>query len=360
MRLLNQLLTTFPPHMKITAVKLAEMIGATVEGNPDVIISSPAKIEEAGPGSITFLANPAYEHHLYNTDAAAVLVSLDFVPREAVAPTLLRVTDVYATVSNLLAVYKQDEAAQTKRAISANSSVADSARLGEEVRIGKFSVVEEGATIGNGTVILDQVYLGPNVSIGKNCTIYPGVRILRDCVIGDDCILHANVVIGGDGFGFSHDPDTGKYKKIPQIGNVVIHDRVEIGAATTIDRATMGSTVIHSGVKLDNHIQIAHNVEIGENTVVAAQAGFAGSVKIGKNCRIGGQVGIAGHSRLVDGTQVQAQTGVTSSIKTPGAQVGGSPHMHFPDYLRSYVLFKNLPTVVAELRRSIAALKKGK
>jgi len=280
--------------MKITAAKLAEMIGATVEGNPDVIISSPAKIEEAGPGSITFLANSAYEHHLYNTGASAVLVSLNFTPREAISPTLLRVADVYGTVSNLLAVYQQDEATQTKRAVSAHAAVDAKAKLGESVHVGKFSVVEDGACIGDGTVILDQVYVGPNVSIGKNCVVYPGVRILRDCVVGDDCILHANVVIGGDGFGFAPNAETGRYNKIPQIGNVILHDRVEVGASTTIDRATMGSTVIRSGVKLDNLIQVAHNVEIGENTVIAALAGIAGSAKIGKNCRIGGQVGIGG------------------------------------------------------------------
>ncbi len=344
--------------MKITAAKLAEMIGATVEGNPDVIISSPAKIEEAGPGSITFLANPAYEHHLYSTGASAVLVSLDFTPREAISPTLLRVADVYGTVSNLLAVYQQDEAAQTKRAISAHAAVEPSASLGDNVRVGKFSVVENGASIGEGTVILDQVYVGPNVRIGKNSVIYPGVRILRDCVVGDNCIIHANVVVGGDGFGFAPDPASGRYNKVPQIGNVVIHDRVEIGASTTIDRATMGSTVIHSGVKLDNLIQVAHNVEIGENTVIAALAGIAGSAKIGKNCRIGGQVGIGGHCKLADGTQVQAQAGVINNITKEGAKLGGSPHMHYPDYLRSYAVFKHLPSVVAKMKKEINELKR--
>ena len=343
--------------MKITAAKLAEMIGATVEGNPDVIISSPAKIEEAGPGSITFLANSAYEHHLYNTGASAVLVSLNFTPREAISPTLLRVADVYGTVSNLLAVYQQDEATQTKRAVSAHAAVDAKAKLGESVHVGKFSVVEDGACIGDGTVILDQVYVGPNVSIGKNCVVYPGVRILRDCVVGDDCILHANVVIGGDGFGFAPNAETGRYNKIPQIGNVILHDRVEVGASTTIDRATMGSTVIRSGVKLDNLIQVAHNVEIGENTVIAALAGIAGSAKIGKNCRIGGQVGIGGHCTLADGTQVQAQAGVINNITRQGAKLGGSPHMHYPDYLRSYAVFKHLPSVVAKLREEIAALR---
>ena len=343
--------------MQITAAKLALMIDATVEGNPDVLISAPAKIEEAGPGSITFLANPAYEHHLYSTGASAVLVSNDFQPKEAISPTLLRVADVYGTVSNLLAVYQQDEAAQTRRAVSANAAVDPKALLGTDVRVGKFSVVEEGAAIGAGTVILDQVYVGPNVVIGKNCTIYPGVRILRDCVVGDNCILHANVVIGGDGFGFAPDPETGKYNKVPQVGNVVLENDVEIGANTTVDRATMGSTILRNGVKLDNLIQIAHNVEIGENTVIAALAGVAGSAKIGANCRIGGQVGVAGHTVMHDGTQIAAQTGIISNVTKPGATLVGSPHMDFKDYMRSYAVFKNLPAVIAKLRAEIKGLR---
>jgi len=346
--------------MKITAAKLAEMINATVEGNPDVIISAPAKIEEAGPGTITFLANPAYEHHIYSTGASAVLVSNDFAPREVVKTTLLRVADVYGTVGNLLAVYQQDEAAQTRRAVSAQAAVEPTATLGEDVRIGKFSIVEDGATIGAGTVILDQIYVGPNVSIGSNCTIYPGVRILRDCVIGNNCILHANVVIGGDGFGFAPDPATGVYNKVPQVGNVVLEDDVEIGANTTVDRATMGSTILRKGVKLDNLIQIAHNVEIGENTVIAALAGVAGSAKIGANCRIGGQVGVAGHTVMHAGTQVAAQTGIISNVTKPGATLVGSPHMDFKGYMRSYAVFKNLPSVITKLRQDIKALKAGR
>lgn len=343
--------------MQITAAKLAEMINAIVEGDPDVLISAPAKIEAAGPGSITFLANPAYEHHIYTTAASAVLVSLDFVPKAPVRPTLLRVADVYGSVSILLAIYQQDEAAQTRRAISAHAAVDDSAKLGTDVRVGKFSVVEENASIGEGSVILDQVYVGPGVRIGKHCTIYPGVRILRDCVIGDHCILHANVVIGGDGFGFAPDQTTGAYSKIPQVGNVVLEDKVEVGSGTTIDRATLGSTIIRKGVKLDNLIQIAHNVEIGENTVIAALTGVAGSAKIGANCRIGGQVGIAGHTVMAPGTQVAAQTGIISDIKTSGQTLVGAPHMDFQQYMRSYAIFKNLPGVIAKLRKDISALK---
>lgn len=339
--------------MKITAAALANMINATVEGDPEVVISTPAKIEEAGPGSITFLANPAYEHFLYDSRATAVLVSRDFQPKAKVSATMLRVDNVYETVSQLLALYQQDEATKTRRAISGNAAIDEAAHLGENVRIGKFSVVEAGASIGEGSVILDQVYIGPSVRIGKRCTVYPGVRILRDCIVGDDCVLHANVVVGGDGFGFVPD-EKNQYKKVPQIGNVVIEDRVEIGAGTTIDRATMGSTIIRSGVKLDNLIQIAHNVEIGPNTVIAAQAGVAGSSKIGANCRIGGQAGIAGHVKIADGTQIQAQSGVGSNITDSSAQLGGTPAFKFSDYMRSYAVFKQLP----ELNRLIPRMKK--
>ncbi len=346
--------------MQITAAKLAEMINATVEGDPNVLISSPAKIEEAGPGSITFLGNLAYEHHLYDTGATAVLVTRDFQPKQPVTPTLLRVDDVYSTVSQLLSVYQQSEAEKTTRAVSAHASVDDTAQLAQDVRIGKFSIVAEGAQIGTGSIILDQVYIGPNVKVGANCLIYPGVRIMRDCVIGDDCVLHSNVVIGGDGFGFAPDPETGRYNKVPQIGNVVIGDRVEIGAGTTIDRATMGATVIKDGVKLDNLIQIAHNVEIGENTVIAALAGIAGSAKVGANCRIGGQVGIAGHCTIANGTQIQAQAGVTNTIREKGATLGGSPHMNFRDFMRSSAVFRRLPQVIDDLRNRLKRLEEEK
>ncbi|MEO0732166.1 MAG: UDP-3-O-(3-hydroxymyristoyl)glucosamine N-acyltransferase [Bacteroidota bacterium] len=343
--------------MEITAAQLAKMINATVEGDPEALINAPAKIEEAGPGSITFLANLAYEQHLYTTGATAVLVSRDFVPREPVSPTLLRVDDVRKTVGQLLSVYGNNEAAQTTRRVSDRAAVDPTAKLGAEVRIGKFTIVEAGANIGEGTVVLDQVYIGPNVSIGGGCTIYPGVRILRDCIVGNNCIIHANAVIGGDGFGFNQDPESKVYTKIPQIGNVVIEDEVEIGAGTTIDRAVMGSTVIRKGVKLDNLIQIAHNVEIGTNTVIAALTGIAGSAKIGSDCQLGGQVGVAGHRVIADGARIQAQSGVASSTKA-GAGLAGTPAMNFNDYLRSYSVFKQLPDFVRDVRRRLAALEK--
>ncbi|THH34978.1 UDP-3-O-(3-hydroxymyristoyl)glucosamine N-acyltransferase [Neolewinella litorea] len=338
--------------MQISAAALAQMIGAVVEGDAEVLITGPARIEEAGKGHITFLANPAYEHHLYGTEAAAVLVSHEFRPKEQVPATLLRVENVYETVRSLLEIYQQDEAARTVRQISQHASVEDGAQLGEKVRIGKFTVISKGARIGAGTVVLDQVFIGPNVRIGENCTIYPGARILRGCVIGNDCIVHSNVVIGADGFGFLPDGDN-HYRKIPQVGNVVIEDDVEIGANTTIDRATMGSTLIRRGVKLDNLIQIGHNVEIGNNTVIAAQAGVAGSTKIGANCRIGGQVGFAGHLTIADGTNIQAQSGVARHIRETDQSLAGSPAYNYRDWIKSSILFTRLP----ELYKRIARLE---
>ena len=336
--------------MQISAAALAKMIDATVDGDPEVIITGPARIEEACEGQITFLANPAYEHHLYRTQASAVLVSREFQPREPVSPTLLRVENVYETVSGLLQVYQQDEATKTVRQVSQHAAVSSSAELGDRVRVGKFTVISEKASIGAGTVILDQVFIGPNVRIGENCTIYPGARILRDCVVGSDCVLHANVVIGADGFGFLPDGD-GSYRKIPQVGNVVIEDDVEIGSNTTVDRATMGSTLIRRGVKLDNLIQIGHNVEIGANTVIAAQAGVAGSTKIGANCRIGGQVGFAGHLTIADGTNIQAQAGIARHIKEPGQSLAGSPAFGYRDWVKSSLLHSRLPELYKRLTR---------
>ncbi len=345
--------------MKITAAELARMIGATVEGNPDVEITQPAKIEEGGPGGITFLADLAYEHYLYDTSVSAVLVSRTFEPKQPVSPTLLRVDNVRETVLQLLAVYQQDEANRTRREISAHASVEESAELGNNVRVGKFSIVEDGASIGEGTVVLDQVYVGPGVRIGKHCLLYPGVRILRDCVIGDYCVLHANVVIGGDGFGFTPDEDN-VYKKVPHVGNVVLRDHVEIGSGSTIDRAMMGSTLIGSGVKLDNLVMIGHNVEVGKNTVIAAQAGIAGSTKVGANCRIGGQVGIVGHAKIADGTQIQAQSGISGSIKEPNTAVFGSPAIPYKDFIRSNAIFRKLPELYRTLTRLEKELSGGK
>ena len=343
--------------MDITAAQIAKIINATVDGDPDVVITGPGKIDDASPGAITFLGNPAYEPHLYSTRASAVLIPVDFVPKRDTAATLLRVEDVYLTVSKLLAYYEQAASAETNWTVSDRAAVAPDAVVSDGSRVGHFTVIESGATVGEACNIHDQVHIGRDVVVGAGCIIYPGVRIYPGCRLGDRCIVHANVVIGGDGFGFAPDPATGRYKKIPQVGNVVIEADVEVGAGTTIDRASIGSTIIRRGVKLDNLVMIAHNVEIGENTVIAAKAGIAGSTKIGANCRVGGQVGMAGHLTIADGSQFQAQTGVTNSVKEKGQAFGGSPHMPWRKFTRSAAMFKILPETVEQLRKRIRRLE---
>ncbi len=318
-----------------------------MEGDGEVLVSKPGKIEQGGPGTLTFLANLRYEHYAYTTPAAAVLVPRDFSPTQPIAAAaLIRVDDVYNSLRILMEQFGGQ--IQNGTGISDKAFIHPTAVLCEKVSVGMFSVVEEAATIAEGTTIHPQVFLGKNVSVGKNCVIYPGVKIYHDCVIGDNCILHSNVVIGSDGFGFVPQAD-GSYLKLPQLGNVVVESNVEIGANTTIDRATMGSTFIRQGVKLDNLVMVAHNVDLGEHTVVAAQAGFAGSTKIGKHCRIGGQAGFVGHIEVADGTQVQAQSGVTTSVKQPNSALYGSPALPYGDYLRSYAVFKKLPEIYKKL-----------
>ena len=343
--------------MQLTAAQLAATIDAEVDGDPDVVITAPGKIEDAGPGTITFLGNEAYEPYLYQTGASVVIVARDFVPRQPVSPTLLRVNDVRQTVGQLLTMFQKQAQERAPRTVAEQAVIDPSASLGGRVGVGPLTVIGAGTTIGEGTIVREQVTIGRDVTIGSNCVIFPGVRILDGCVIGNECIIQANAVIGGDGFGYAPDAATGRYLKLAHIGNVVLGDRVEIGSGTTIDRATLGSTHIADGVKLDNLIQIAHNVVIGENTVVAAQTGMAGSAKVGANCRIGGQVGVGGHCRIADGTEIQAQTGIIGSITEENARIGGSPHMHFPSYMRSYVLFKQLPEVVRTLRKRLSALE---
>ncbi|MDX1940762.1 MAG: UDP-3-O-(3-hydroxymyristoyl)glucosamine N-acyltransferase [Saprospiraceae bacterium] len=337
--------------MQLSASEIAQLLNGSVEGDPQVKVSRPSKIDEGGIGTITFLANNKYEEFAYTTTASVLLVSREFVPKQQISATLIRVENVYNSISFLLEKFGNQAVINT--GISSQAFIHPNAKLGQDVSVEMFSVIEEGATIGEGSRILAQVYIGRNVVLGKNVLIYPGVKIMYDCKIGDNCIIHSNVVIGGDGFGFAPQAD-GAYKKVPQTGNVVIENNVEIGAGTTIDRATMGSTIIRSGVKLDNLIQIAHNVEVGENTVIAAQAGIAGSTKIGKNCRIGGQVGFAGHIIIADGTQIQAQSGIASSIEEPNTALFGSPAIGYKDYIRSYAVFKKLP----ELYKLLSELEK--
>ena len=326
--------------MQVTAKDLAILLNGTVEGNPDIMVHKPSKIEEGEIGTISFLGNPKYEHYAYTTQSSVLLVSQAFVPTQSIAATLIRVEDVYASVAILLDRFG---AVEKKAAIiSSRASIHAGATIAEGVTIGDFVVIEQGACIGHASFIYPQVYIGENVKIGKNVILYPGVRVYKDCEIGDNCILHANTVIGSDGFGFAPLED-GSYKKVVQIGNVIIERNVEIGANTAIDRATMGSTIIREGVKLDNLIQIAHNVEVGRNTVIAAQTGIAGSTKLGEQCMIGGQCGFVGHITVADGTKTQAQSGVASTIKEPNKAWFGYPAIPYNDYLRAFTIFKKLP-----------------
>jgi len=333
--------------MQISAMQHCHLLNGEIVGNPEVIIERPGKIEEAGPGDITFLANPKYESFAYTTNASVILVAKDFVPKGAIKATMIRVDDVYACITFLLNEFGGK--VEVESGVSSQAFVHASVSLKEDVSVGHFSVIEEGVEIGEGTVIFPQVFVGKNAKIGENCILYPGAKIHRDCSLGNDCIINSNAVIGGDGFGFAPQKD-GTFKKIAQTGNVILEDNVEIGANTSIDRATMGSTIIRKGAKLDNLIMVAHNVEIGENTVVAAQAGFAGSSKIGSGCMIGGQSGFVGHIQVANGVKVQAQSGVNKNIKDENSAWYGSPILPYKDYLRSYAAFRKLPDLMKRIR----------
>ena len=336
--------------MIFTARQIAGILNGTVEGNPDAQVSTVSKIEEGTPGSLSFLANPKYTEYIYTTQASAVIVGKDFKPQQTLSTTLIRVDDAYQSFAKLLEYYNKLN--KDKKGREEPSYVSPSAKIGSDVYIGAFVYIGENAVVGNAVKLYPGTYIGDDVNVGSNTTLFQGVKVYHGCVIGNDCTLHAGVVIGGDGFGFAPNAEN-KYAKVPQIGNVVLEDRVEIGANTTIDRATLGSTIIRKGVKLDNLIQIAHNVEIGENTVIAAQTGVAGSTKIGKNCMIGGQVGIIGHITIGDKVMIAAQSGIGGNLKD-GEIVQGSPAFGVGEYKRSYVVFRKLP----ELNAKIAELEK--
>lgn len=340
--------------MKFTANQIATALNGVVEGNPEVEVSTLAKIEEGKPGSLSFLANPIYTKFIYTTKADIIIVNEDFKPEKPVKATLIRVKDAYSAFSGLLEMYQQEK--NNKTGISEKASIAATAKLGKDVYIGDFVVIGENTILGDNTKVYANTCIGDHCKIGSNTTLYYGVKVYDESVIGNECTLHAGVTIGADGFGFAPQSD-GDFKKIPQIGNVIIEDRVEIGTNTTIDRATLGSTIIRKGVKLDNLIQIAHNVEIGENTVIAAQSGIAGSTKIGKNCMFGGQVGIIGHLTIADGVKITAQSGIGKSIKKPNSVWEGSPAFHLSDFLRSYVNFKNLDRIVERINKLEQYLK---
>lgn len=333
--------------MQFTATQLAQLIQGKVEGNPEVTVSSFGKIEEAGRGQLSFLANPKYEDYLYTTQASLVIVNDNFQLRQPINTTLLRVPDAYSAFATLLTKY-QELQQQQLTGIQEPVHIAKSAQIGQGIFIGAFSYIGEQVKLGDQTKIYPNCYIGDQVTIGKNCVIHPGVKIYHQCVVGNDVIIHAGTVIGGDGFGFAPQAD-GSLKKVPQIGNVVIEDQVEIGANTTIDRATIGSTIIRKGAKLDNLIQIAHNVEVGNQTVIAAQTGISGSTKIGKGVMIGGQAGIVGHIQLGDGSKVNAQSGVSKSID-PGKAVTGSPAYDYTQALRSQAISRRLPELEKRLK----------
>ncbi len=338
--------------MNLTAKAIAEILGGIVEGNEQEIITHPGKIEVAQAGAITFLSNSKYESYIYQTKASAVLVSDDFMPTKKVAATLIKVKDVYSAITIFLKYYEQSF--HPEQGISSLSFIHRTAQVGDQTTVGDFTSISSEVIIGKQCRIYPQVFIGVGTTIGNNVTIYPGVKIYHACQIGDNCILQANAVIGSDGFGFAPQTD-GSYQKIPQVGKVILEDNVEIGANTVIDRATMGATIIRKGTKLDNLIQIAHNVTVGENTVIAAQAGIAGSTRIGNQCQIGGQAGFVGHIEVADGVRVQAQSGVAASIKEEGRKVYGYPALPYQDYLRAYALFRQLP----DLEKRIRALEKN-
>lgn len=347
--------------MQFTAKQIADLINGTIEGDPNVAVSSFGKLEEATAGQLAFLANPKYEDFLYTTKASVIIVNTTLQVEKGLSATLIRVPDAYSSFAVILTAYSEMAKANLT-GIEQPSTIDSTVKLGENVYIGAFAYLGHNVVIGNNVKLYPQVYLGNNVKIGDNTILYPGVKILHDCVIGKEVSIHAGSVIGGDGFGFAPQTD-GSFKKVPQIGNVIVEDNVEIGANTTIDRATIGSTVIKSGAKLDNLIQIAHNVEIGMNTVIAAQSGVSGSTKIGKNVMIGGQAGIVGHIQIADGSKINAQSGVGKSIKTPNTAVTGSPAYDYGHALRSQILSRNLPELekrIKELEQMMERLKSEK
>lgn len=328
--------------MKFTAEQIAGILEGDIVGDSQVEVSKLSKIEEGVEGALTFLANPKYTQYIYSTKASIAIVNKDFEPEQEVQPTLIKVEDAYKSFSKLLEYYNQVKL--NKFGIEQPSSISETATLGNDVYVGAFTYIGDNVTIGDNVKIFPSSYIGDNVTIGDNTIVFSGAKIYSECIVGNNCVINSGAIIGADGFGFAPN-EKGEYHKVPQIGNVILEDFVDIGAATTIDRATLGSTVIKRGVKLDNQIQIAHNVEIGENTVIAAQTGVAGSTKIGQNCIIGGQVGIVGHITIGNGVKIQAQSGIGRNVKD-NEVLQGSPALSYGDYNKSYVYFKNLPKLV--------------
>ncbi len=339
--------------MEFTAHIIAGYIQGRVEGDPEAKVVDVSKIEEGKPGTLCFLSNPKYEKYLYNTGATVVIVNNDLVPSHPVSATLIRVPDAYKAFAQLLELYNSFN--PEKKGIEQPSFISESARLGENLYIGAFSYIGKNVALGNNVKIYPQVFIDDNVKIGDYSVIFAGVKIYHDCIIGENVTIHSGSVIGADGFGFAPQSEDNVYKKIPQIGNVIIEDNVEIGANVTVDRATMGSTILRKGVKLDNIVHIAHNVEVGENTVMAAQTGVAGSTKIGRDCMFGGQVGIAPHISIANGVKLGARAGVNSSINNENVIMIGAPAMLYQDFMKCSAIFRHLP----EMKHDIDELKKG-
>jgi len=333
--------------MEFTAKQIADFLKGIVEGDSTAKVNNVSKIEEGTPGTLSFLANPKYTHFIYSTKASIVLVNNDFKADKEISTTLIRVENAYQSFASLLDLYNQSKPEKT--GIENYSFIDSSATIGENCYIGAFAYIAENVIIGNNVKIYPHAYIGRDSKVDDNSILFSGVKVYHECKIGKNCIIHSGTVIGSDGFGFAPQTES-DYKKVPQLGNVILEDEVEIGANSAIDRATMGSTIIRRGVKLDNLIQIAHNVEIGERTVIAAQSGFAGSAKVGMDCMFGGQVGIAGHLSIADQVKVGAQSGVASSIKNKGTVVLGSPSLNILDFHKSHILFKQLPDLNKKLQ----------
>ncbi len=342
-----ELQKTKQKSLKFTAQQIAGILEGDIVGNPDVEVSKLSKIEEGTEGSLTFLANPKYKPYIYSTKASITIVDKTFEPENSIKTTLIKVEDAYKSFSKLLEYY--NEVKNNKVGIENPSFVSETATYGENVYLGAFSYLGENVKLGDNVKIYPQAYIGDNVTIGDNTIIFAGAKLYSETQVGKNCVINSGAILGADGFGFAPD-ENGEFQKVPQIGNVIIEDNVDIGSATTIDRATLGSTIIRKGVKLDNQIQIAHNVEIDENTVIAAQTGVAGSTKIGKYCMIGGQVGIAGHLTIGNNVKVQAQTGIGHRVKD-GEKLYGSPAIDYGNYVKSYVHFKNLPEIVKTINK---------
>jgi len=342
--------------MKFTAKIIADFTKGEIIGNPDVAITGVSRIEEGKNGTLAFLANPKYEKFIYTTEASVVLINKDFEINGNLKCTVIRVDNAYDAFTSLLELYTKS--LPVKKGIEQPSFIDPSAKIGEDVYVGAFSYIGSGVVIGNNVKIYPQSYVGDFTQINDNTIIYAGVKIYHGCYIGNDCTIHSGVVIGADGFGFVQQPDQ-QYRKIPQVGNVIIEDCVEIGSNVTIDRATMGSTIIRRGAKFDNLIQIGHNVEVGENTVIVSQAGIAGSTKVGRNCQIGGQVGITGHLKIGDNVKIGAQSGVSNNLKD-GETVLGSPALDASKQIKAMIVYKSLPEMskrIAELEKELKSMK---